>query len=128
MEPELALADTGVTDTATTVDPMTSANAATTVTEEMAFMHRQMVKSLQSVKWKTLFFHKNDGDGYAVRPSNGKIYAPVAGWFQVFFETKHAIGILTPGGAEVLVHMGLDTVELKGAPFTSKCRKVMLSQ
>ena len=60
------------------------------------------------------------GDGYAVRPSNGKIYAPVAGTVSSIFETKHAIGILTPGGAEVLVHMGLDTVELKGAPFTVK--------
>ena len=45
-----------------------------------------MVKSLQSVKWKTLFFTKMMGDGYAVRPSNGKIYAPVAGRFQVFLK------------------------------------------
>lgn len=64
-----------------------------------------------------VFSQKMMGDGFAVQPTNGSIYAPVAGKISSIFETKHAIGILTPGGAEVLVHMGLDTVELKGAPF-----------
>lgn len=64
-----------------------------------------------------VFSQKMMGDGFAVQPTNGTIYAPVAGTISSIFETKHAIGILTPGGAEVLVHMGLDTVELKGAPF-----------
>ncbi len=57
------------------------------------------------------------GDGYAVEPSNGKVYAPVNGKVTSVFETKHAIGILSNEGLEVLVHMGLDTVELKGVPF-----------
>lgn len=121
LEPELALADTGVTDTATTVDPMTSsANAATTVTEEMLYAPADgQIIAIGEVE-DPVFSQKMMGDGYAVRPSNGKIYAPVAGTVSSIFETKHAIGILTPGGAEVLVHMGLDTVELKGAPFTLK--------
>lgn len=121
LEPELALADTGVTDTATTVDPMTSsANAATTVTEEMLYAPADgQIIAIGEVE-DPVFSQKMMGDGYAVRPSNGKIYAPVAGTVSSIFETKHAIGILTPGGAEVLVHMGLDTVELKGAPFTVK--------
>ncbi|MFZ7150936.1 PTS system trehalose-specific EIIBC component [Enterococcus gallinarum] len=121
LEPELALADTGVTDTATTVDPMTSsANAATTVTEEMLYAPADgQIIAIGEVE-DPVFSQKMMGDGYAVRPSNGKIYAPVAGTVSSIFETKHAIGIVTPGGAEVLVHMGLDTVELKGAPFTVK--------
>ncbi|MGM0228479.1 PTS system, trehalose-specific IIBC component [Enterococcus sp. AZ091] len=121
LEPELALADTGVTDTGTTVDPMTSsANAATTVTEEMLYAPADgQIIAIGEVE-DPVFSQKMMGDGYAVRPSNGKIYAPVAGTVSSIFETKHAIGILTPGGAEVLVHMGLDTVELKGAPFTVK--------
>ncbi len=121
LEPELALADTGVTDTATTVDPMTSsANAATTVIEEMLYAPADgQIIAIGEVE-DPVFSQKMMGDGYAVRPSNGKIYAPVAGTVSSIFETKHAIGILTPGGAEVLVHMGLDTVELKGAPFTVK--------
>ena len=121
LEPELALADPGVTDTATTVDPMTSsANAATTVTEEMLYAPADgQIIAIGEVE-DPVFSQKMMGDGYAVRPSNGKIYAPVAGTVSSIFETKHAIGILTPGGAEVLVHMGLDTVELKGAPFTVK--------
>ncbi|MCF1684471.1 PTS system trehalose-specific EIIBC component [Tetragenococcus halophilus] len=65
-----------------------------------------------------VFSQKMMGDGYAVKPTEDQIYAPVAGTISSVFETKHAIGILTDGGVEVLVHMGLDTVELKGTPFT----------
>ena len=64
-----------------------------------------------------VFSQKMMGDGYAVEPSNGKVYAPVNGKVTSVFETKHAIGILSNEGLEVLVHMGLDTVELKGVPF-----------
>ncbi|WP_317939239.1 PTS system trehalose-specific EIIBC component [Tetragenococcus halophilus] len=65
-----------------------------------------------------VFSQKMMGDGYAVKPTEDQIYSPVAGTISSVFETKHAIGILTDSGVEVLVHMGLDTVELKGAPFT----------
>ncbi|MDN6639583.1 MAG: PTS system trehalose-specific EIIBC component [Tetragenococcus sp.] len=65
-----------------------------------------------------VFSQKMMGEGYAVKPTEDEIYAPVAGTVSSVFETNHAVGILTPDGAEVLVHMGLDTVELKGAPFT----------
>ncbi|KFN93766.1 PTS system trehalose-specific IIBC component [Tetragenococcus muriaticus PMC-11-5] len=65
-----------------------------------------------------VFSQKMMGEGYAVKPKSDKIYAPVEGKISSVFETNHAIGILTPAGAEVLVHMGLDTVELKGEPFT----------
>ena len=54
------------------------------------------------------------GKGAAVIPSEGKIYAPVDGTVGMLFETKHAVSLSTEYGAEILVHVGLDTVELKG--------------
>jgi len=57
------------------------------------------------------------GDGFAVQPTDNDVYAPVEGTISSIFETKHAIGILTENGFEVLLHMGLNTVELKGTPF-----------
>ncbi len=100
--------------------PSQTISKETTVTEEMLYAPADgQIIAIGEVE-DPVFSQKMMGDGYAVRPSNGKIYAPVAGTVSSIFETKHAIGILTPGGAEVLVHMGLDTVELKGAPFTVK--------
>jgi len=64
-----------------------------------------------------VFSQKMLGDGYAIRPANGKIYSPVAGTVTTVFPTKHAIGITTDNNLEVLVHLGIDTVELKGGPF-----------
>ena len=65
-----------------------------------------------------VFGTKMMGEGYAVKPTSHDIYAPVKGKVTNIFETKHAIGFLTESGLEVLLHMGLDTVELKGAPFS----------
>ncbi|MFD1485133.1 PTS glucose transporter subunit IIA [Lacticaseibacillus baoqingensis] len=64
-----------------------------------------------------VFSQKMMGDGYAIQPQAGEIFAPVTGKISTVFPTKHAIGITTEKGLEVLVHMGLDTVELDGAPF-----------
>ncbi len=55
---------------------------------------------------------------YAVEPCN--VYAPVSGIVTSVFPTKHAVGILSDKGVEVLVHVGLDTVALNGAPFSAK--------
>ena len=57
--------------------------------------------------------------GFAVIPSEGKIYAPADGEVTVVFDTLHAITMTTDQGAELLIHIGLDTVTLKGAPFTA---------
>ncbi|NEG54946.1 PTS sugar transporter subunit IIA [Bifidobacterium platyrrhinorum] len=57
------------------------------------------------------------GDGFGVEPSSGVVVAPVAGRVTTVADAKHAVGITTEGGVEVLVHIGVDTVQLKGEPF-----------
>ena len=64
------------------------------------------------------------GDGFAVEPENGKIVSPVAGKVTSIFPTKHALGLVTDNGLEVLVHIGLDTVSLEGKPFDVKVTEV----
>lgn len=58
------------------------------------------------------------GKGIAVEPTDGKIVSPVDGIVTVVAETGHALGLLSDAGAEILIHIGIDTVELKGEPFT----------
>ena len=65
-----------------------------------------------------VFSQKMMGDGFAVEPSNGEFYAPVAATVTSIFPTKHALGLLTEEGLEILIHIGLDTVSLEGKPFT----------
>ena len=60
------------------------------------------------------------GDGFAVEPENGHIVSPVDGKVTSVFPTKHALGLVTDNGLEVLVHIGLDTVSLEGKPFEVK--------
>lgn len=62
------------------------------------------------------------GTGAAVRPTEGKLYAPASGTISVLAETGHALAMTTDAGAEVLMHIGIDTVTLKGAPFTAHVR------
>lgn len=57
------------------------------------------------------------GDGMAIEPSDGKLYAPADGIIDNIFDTNHAIGILTDNGAEILLHIGIDTVKLGGKYF-----------
>jgi len=57
------------------------------------------------------------GDGVAVEPTEGKLIAPADGKITLIFPTKHAIGMVTPGGAELLMHIGIDTVKLDGQNF-----------
>ncbi len=65
------------------------------------------------------FASKMMGDGIAIVPRNGLLYSPVSGEITMVFPTNHAIGIKSKEGAEVLIHIGIDTVELNGKGFTS---------
>ena len=64
-----------------------------------------------------MFSEKSMGEGFGILPSGHRIVAPVSGKIVLVASTKHAIGIDSEHGVEVLLHMGVDTVELKGAPF-----------
>lgn len=57
------------------------------------------------------------GQGFAIEPNDGKIVAPVSGEVVMIADTKHAIGLKTATGLEVLLHLGVDTVSLSGQPF-----------
>lgn len=58
------------------------------------------------------------GKGLAIAPTDNKVYAPFDGNIVMLAPTKHAIGLRSKAGAEVLIHVGLDTVKLNGEPFT----------
>lgn len=87
------------------------------LTEEVYSVADGQVVGLEQVK-DPVFAQKMMGDGFAVEPANGNIVSPVSGTVSSIFPTKHAFGIVTEAGLEVLVHIGLDTVSLEGKPFT----------
>ncbi|EOI06909.1 PTS system, glucose subfamily, IIA component [Enterococcus moraviensis ATCC BAA-383] len=64
-----------------------------------------------------VFANEMMGKGVAILPKENKVYSPVVGKVVSIFETKHAIGIEDSNGVEVLIHIGLNTVELKGKYF-----------
>ena len=87
------------------------------LTEEVYSVADGEVIALEQVK-DPVFSQKMMGDGFAVEPANGNIVSPVSGTVSSVFPTKHALGLVTEAGLEVLVHIGLDTVSLEGKPFT----------
>ncbi|MFR3683620.1 MAG: PTS glucose transporter subunit IIA [Enterococcus sp.] len=70
----------------------------------------------------SVFASKAMGDGFAIIPSQEIVRSPVAAEVILVADTKHAIGLRMKNGYEVLIHMGVDTVELKGEPFTIKVK------
>lgn len=71
---------------------------------------------LEEVKDQT-FASGMVGKGFAVVPTEGKVYAPFDGTCAMIFDTLHALGLVSNDGVELLIHVGLETVNLKGAPF-----------
>lgn len=69
------------------------------------------------------FASESLGKGVAVMPSDGKVYAPADCTVTATFDTKHAIGLTTDKGTELLIHIGIDTINLKGQPFVQHVKK-----
>ncbi|MCU6167807.1 PTS glucose transporter subunit IIA, partial [Enterobacter roggenkampii] len=112
--------DSGVTipePTASQAPVETTTHQSQGVTAELAAVATGEVMPITSVK-DQVFAEKMMGDGYGIRPEQTTVVAPISGKVTNIFPTKHAIGLLSDEGIEVLVHMGLDTVDLNGAPFT----------
>lgn len=67
----------------------------------------------------SVFAQKALGDGVFIKPVNEKVYAPIAGRLKVVSDSKHAYGIVGQDGIELLVHVGIDSVDLDGEGFTT---------
>ncbi len=70
-----------------------------------------------------VFSEKMIGEGFAVEPSEGKLFAPSDCRVLTIFETKHAVSLILKNGIELMIHIGIDTVKLKGAPFNIKVKE-----
>lgn len=68
------------------------------------------------------FSEKILGDGIALIPCTGRVVAPVAGTIAIMFETGHAVSLVSEKGTEILIHIGLNTVNLKGKYFHPKVK------
>ena len=75
-----------------------------------------ILKNLTQVPDET-FSSKCLGDGFAIEPSTGEVYSPVEGKITMIFSTLHAVGLKCNNDIEVLLHIGVDTVTLKGEGF-----------
>ncbi|SHJ48027.1 beta-glucoside-specific PTS transporter subunit IIABC [Hespellia stercorisuis] len=94
-------------------------DAKTAANETITAPVKGEVKPLTEVE-DDAFSSEAMGRGIAVVPAEGRVYAPCDGEIMAFFPTGHAIGILSEGGAEILIHVGMDTVQLDGKGFTPK--------
>ncbi|WP_339307568.1 beta-glucoside-specific PTS transporter subunit IIABC [Paenibacillus sp. FSL R5-0519] len=65
------------------------------------------------------FAGEHMGKGIAIRPTSGRVVSPITGIVQTVYRTKHAIGLVSDDGVEMLIHIGQDTVKLKGEHFTT---------
>lgn len=70
-----------------------------------------------------VFSSKAMGDGVVIFPSGNVLYSPIEGEIRMIFPSKHAIGIVASDGIEILIHVGVDTVNLEGKPFRLHCKQ-----
>ncbi len=97
----------------------TEGKAAPASGEDTVYAHvtGQMIP-MEEVKDET-FAQKMLGDGFAVIPEDGEVCSPVNGTVSSVFDTKHAVCLVSDGGLEILIHIGIDTVNLQGKYFTA---------
>ncbi|MGN8648086.1 PTS sugar transporter subunit IIA [Gracilibacillus sp. HCP3S3_G5_1] len=76
------------------------------------------IKNIKDVADES-FAQKMLGDGFAITPESNQIKSPINGEIAFVFDTKHAIGLKSSDGLEILIHVGVDTVNLKGEGFSS---------
>ena len=113
--------DTAETEGIKESAPDTESERATEVTEKDAVYSpiEGNLIPMEEVPDET-FTSKALGDGVAVIPKSGKVYAPFDGQVEMVYDTKHAIGLVSEDGMELLIHVGINTVELGGKYFTAK--------
>lgn len=103
-------------------ETLKNVNSGATDTKKIYSPVKGELITLNSVNDPT-FAEKMLGDGVAVIPSVGEFYAPFDGTVETVFPTKHAIGLKGKNGVELLIHIGLDTVELKGKYFDAHVKQ-----
>ena len=96
--------------------------SATTNGEVLVAPVKGEVKPLTEIADK-VFSSEAMGKGVAIVPEEGKVYAPADGTISAFFNTGHAIGLTTANGAQVIIHVGMDTVQLEGKGFEPKVKQ-----
>jgi PTS system sucrose-specific IIC component len=116
-EPEVAVATT--TTTVTPEAPASPvASVSTVAIEKVSSPVKGQAVALSTVN-DPVFSSEMMGKGIAVVPESGEVVAPVDGTLTVVYDTKHAYGIESDKGAEILIHIGIDTVNLAGEHFTT---------
>lgn len=106
----------GVPATAAALDTVTDKQQKPDSGETFIYPIKGETVSLGDVP-DQVFSEKMMGEGFAIIPSEGKVVAPADGEIVSFFPTKHAIGFMSVGGTEILIHVGIDTVKLNGEGF-----------
>lgn len=114
--PKDKLAEQQLAESTVSAEPMVETKVAAHSTDVFTAVAQGEVHPLEDAA-DPVFAEKMMGEGYFVEPTSNEIFAPVAGKVSTIFPTKHAIGITTDSGLEVLLHMGINTVELEGKPF-----------
>lgn len=102
--------------------PVAAAPATTGAGDVVVAPAAGSYKQLSTVS-DPIFAQGTLGDGFAVQPSGGPVVAPVSGTVKILHDTLHAFAIQSDAGAEVLVHIGIDTVELEGRGFKALIAK-----
>lgn len=103
-------------------DEAKTADAQDSLAEELNAFAAGKYVGIEQVNDPT-FSQKVLGDGIAIIPSEGKIYAPADGAVEMVMDTKHAVGLRTKGGNGLLIHVGIDTVNLQGKYFDAHIRE-----